>query len=142
MYLPQDLPYATCRELLAAGSVGRVGVCTPGGPRILPVNYVVIGDSIVFRTLPNSILGTYAWGSALAFEVDHVDYENERGWSVLAVGRGHRVDDSQELPAFRLMWEPRPWASGSRHLLVRLDWEELTGRRLGPEGPPARGQQG
>ena len=131
MGLTLDLPYATCRELLAAGVVGRVGVCTPVGPRIFPVNYAVFEESVVFRTLPNSLLGTYAWGSSLAFEVDHVDYENERGWSVLATGRGHRVNDPDALAGLRLAWDPHPWAAGDRHLLVRLDWEELTGRQLG-----------
>jgi len=105
------------------------------------VNYAVFGDSIVFRTLPNKILGTYAWDSAITFEIDHVDHENQRGWSVLAVGRGHRVDDSQELPAFRLRWEPRPWATGSWHLLVRLDWEALTGRQLGLDWSPSTDRQ-
>lgn len=131
MRIPLDLTYATCRDLLVAGTVGRVGVSTPLGPRIFPVNYTVIEESIVFRTLPNSLLGTYGWGAPLAFEVDEIDYENERGWSVLATGRGHRVDDPAMLASLRLKGEPRPWAAGDRHLLVCLEWEDLTGRQLG-----------
>ena len=49
---PMELSYGKCRELLAAGVFGRVGVCTPQKPVILPVNYSVVGEAIIFRTSP------------------------------------------------------------------------------------------
>ena len=58
---------------------GRVALCTDSGPQIVPVNYSVVEDSIVFRTTPYSVLGTYAWKTRLAFEVDHIDYEQRQG---------------------------------------------------------------
>lgn len=126
-----ELPYDKCHELLSGGIVGRAAVCTPAGPRIVPVNYAVFDESIVFRTTPYSVLGTYAWNTALAFEVDHVDYEDHRGWSVVATGRGSMVEDPEELAAIKTFWNPRPWASGARLLYVRLRWDELSGRQLG-----------
>ena len=48
-----------CLELLHGGVVGRVAMCTPMGPRIVPVNYAMYDDAIVFRTIPYSELGTY-----------------------------------------------------------------------------------
>jgi nitroimidazol reductase NimA-like FMN-containing flavoprotein (pyridoxamine 5'-phosphate oxidase superfamily) len=97
---PRDLPYATCRALLAGGVVGRVALATPAGPRIFPVNYSAVDEAVVFRTAPYSVLGTYAWRSALAFEVDHLDYGYQRGWSVVATGHGQRVEDpaTREVP--------------------------------------------
>ncbi len=126
-----EMSYEKCRELLAAGVVGRAAVCTPSGPRILPVNYTVLDDSVIFRTAPYSVLGTYAWNNQLAFEVDHLDYEQQAGWSVMATGRGSMIEDLRELETIRAFWEPRPWASGPRLLHVRLRWDELSGRRIG-----------
>lgn len=131
MYEPQELDYATCRGLLASGVVGRVGICTPSGPRIFTVNYAVVDEAVVFRTTPDSVLGTNVSGSLIAFQVDHVDYDYHRGWSVLATGRGQAVERPDELDHIRAVWEPRPWAGGSRKCYLRLAWDELTGRQLG-----------
>jgi nitroimidazol reductase NimA-like FMN-containing flavoprotein (pyridoxamine 5'-phosphate oxidase superfamily) len=127
----EELPYAKCRGLLAGGVFGRVAVCSADGPLILPVNYSVVDESIIFRTSPYGVFSTHDWTSRMAFEVDHVDYAEHRGWSVLAVGHGDRVEESDELAHIKRTWDPRPWAGGTRPLYVRLTWTELTGRRLG-----------
>jgi uncharacterized protein len=126
-----ELSYEKCHELLSGGVLGRAAVCTPSGPRIMPVNYAIVDDSVVFRTTPYSVLGTYAWNTQVAFEVDHVDYETHQGWSVVATGRGSLVDDGEELAGIRESWNPKPWAGGARMLYVRLRWDELSARRLG-----------
>ena len=46
-------------------------------------------------------------------------------------GRASFVDDQDELAEIARTWQPRPWASGQRHLVVRIPWTELTGRQLG-----------
>jgi len=122
---------AECRELLEGGVVGRLAMATPVGPRIVPVNYAVHGDAIVFRTAPYSELSTYGWDTDLAFEIDHIDYDTHLGWSVVALGRAHVVDDPDEVQRIRGTWDPRPWAPGSRNLYVKLVWRELSGVRLG-----------
>ena len=126
-----ELAYEKCRELISGSVVGRVAVSTPTGPRIVPVNYAVVDDAVVFRTTPYSVLGTYAWNTTLAFEVDSIDYENHRGWSVVATGRGTMVEDRDELARIRAFWDPQPWVAGPRLLYVKLRWDELTGRRIG-----------
>ena len=128
---PVVLAYAKCRELLGGGIFGRVALCTPEGPRILPVNYSVVRESILFRTSATGVVANHDWGSPMAFEVDHVDYADHRGWSVVATGHGERVEDPDELAQIKRTWDPRPWAGGSKPLYVRLVWDELTGRRLG-----------
>ena len=127
----EELSYAKCRGLLAGGVFGRVAVCSVDGPRIFPVNYSVVGESVIFRTSAYGVVATHDWSSTMAFEVDYVDYADQRGWSVVAVGRGERVEDAEELALIKRTWEPRPWAGGMRPLYVRLAWTELTGRRLG-----------
>jgi uncharacterized protein len=120
-----------CRELLRAGVIGRIALCSPQGPQIFPVNYAVHEDAVVFRTTPYSVLGTSAWQTRLAFEVDHMDYERHAGWSVVACGPGSRLDPGPALDEIVHEWNPRPWVSGTRPLYVRLRWDSLTGRRVG-----------
>jgi nitroimidazol reductase NimA-like FMN-containing flavoprotein (pyridoxamine 5'-phosphate oxidase superfamily) len=120
-----------CAELLRGGIVGRVAIASSSGPHIIPVNYSIVDDSIVFRTTPYSVIGTYARDTLAAFEVDFFDYADQRGWSVVARGRCDAIADHHEVEQIRAGWPPRPWADGARNLYVRLRWTELTGRRLG-----------
>ena len=126
-----ELSRAECEELLRAGIAGRVALVALDGPHILPINYAVVDDAIVFRTSPYSLLGTHGRDATLAFEIDQFDYENQRGWSAVARGRSQVVRDQEELEHIRAVWSPHPWASGVRPLFIRLPIRELTGRRLG-----------
>lgn len=134
----RELSYSECEALLRAGVTGRVALSTPGGPQILPVNYSVVDGAIIVRTSPYSLLGTYGRDTTLAFEIDHFDHPNQRGWSVVARGRADIVQDPTELAHIRSVWEPQPWASGVRSLFVRLRWNELSGRQLGAGWDPMR----
>lgn len=131
MVMPQELSPQECLDLLSREEVGRVAVCTPSGPHIVPVNYVVVNDAIVFRTAPYSVLGTVGWTSHLAFEVDHLDPISRRGWSVVAAGPGEMLSDADSLSVLIGMGGLEPWAGGSRHLHIRLPWVSLTGRAVG-----------
>lgn len=126
----RELEAEECVELLAAGVVGRAAICTPDGPHVVPVNYVVHGDSVVFRTTPYSILGTFAWSGDIAFEVDQIDEQRHEGWSVVVLGKGEMVEDAEDLEEIRWRNEPKPWAQGPRHLYVRIRWRKITGRRI------------
>jgi uncharacterized protein len=128
----EELTYSECRALLAGGVFGRVALCTPKGARILPVNYSVVGEAVILRTSADGVIGTSDWELPMAFEVDHVDYNELTGWSVVAAGCGERVEDPEMLARIKRTWDPRPWASGDRPLYVRIAWSDLTGRRLGP----------
>jgi len=131
-----DLSPDQCVQLLRAGIAGRVALSSPDGPHITPVNYSVVGDAIIVRTSPYSVLGTYGRASMLAFEVDQFDHERWRGWSVVARGRADVVTDQVELDRIRAIWEPHPWAAGNRSLHLRLRWSELSGRQIGAGWDP------
>ncbi len=131
-----ELSNEDCQRLLRAGTVGRVAVSTPRGPHIVPVNYVVSGDAVIFRTSPYSVLGSHARNSLLAFEVDHLEPGQDDSWSVVARGRCEFIDDPRELDAPDDTKRPKAWASGSRNLFLRLPLTELSGRSLGVGGAP------
>lgn len=126
-----ELSESECRELLGAGLVGRVAICTPTGPHIVPVNYAVVDDAVIVRTTPYSVLGSHGKGATLAVEVDQFDYELQRGWSVLARGRAEAVTTAEELGHIRRVWEPNTWAAGQRNLFLSVRLTELSGRRIG-----------
>lgn len=127
----QEMTTEECVELIAAGVVGRAAICTPDGPHVVPVNYAVDGNSIVFRTTPYSVLGTYGWAGDIAFEIDHLDVAAHQGWSVVARGKGEMIEDIEEIEEIRWAHDPKPWVDGARPMFVRLRWREVTGRRIG-----------
>ena len=133
-----ELSTSEAEELLRSGVTGRVAVSTPQGPHILPVNYSVVDDCVVFRTSPYSLLGTHAHGTTVALETDVLDHERQRGWSVLVRGRASVITDELRLDAIRRVWPPRPWAAGQRTLHIGIRLDEVTGRQLGRGWDPMR----
>ena len=142
MPMSYDLSRDDCSRLLKAGVAGRVAIGTPDGPHIVPVNYAVDAagerdEAILVRTTAYSLLGTYGRDAQLCFEIDQFDHELKRGWSVVVRGRASFVDDHEELARIARSWQPRPWAEGQRHLVVRVPWTEVTGRQLGTGWDPS-----
>ena len=80
-----DVP--ECLHLLRTGGVGRVAwQDNAEGLTVLPVNYRVIGDSVVFRTSAASTLVRLTRPTRVAFQVDEIDRATAVGWSVLVRG--------------------------------------------------------
>ena len=131
-----ELTAEECLSLLGTSTVGRIGVVTPGGPMIFPVNYTVSEDNIVFRTLPYGVIANNAHDADVAFEVDSLDPAMQEGWSVLVTGRSRRIEDPDEVRVIRQELDPQPWADGERHLYFRIAWNDLTGRQLGSGSRP------
>ena len=134
---PGEIDASACERLLRAGTLGRVGLSTPEGPHIVAVVYVVVDDTIVVRTSAYTVLGSYATGAMLAFEVDDVDDERGVGWSVLARGLGWAEQDPGEVARIRHAWRGRPRATGAGNLYLRMRWTNLTGRWLGGDATVA-----
>jgi len=128
--VPRSLSGQQALDLVGSGGVGRVGVSTDDGPRIFPVNYVVDHGTIVFRTAPDSELGRHCWGDRVAFEVDSIDTDRATAWSVVISGRAVPVEDAREIQLLETRDDLRPWAGGSRPLLVRISPLSITGRTI------------
>ncbi|MFF4350056.1 helix-turn-helix domain-containing protein [Streptomyces sp. NPDC001530] len=124
-----ELSTRECRDLLSTHGVGRVAVHTASGPVIVPVNYTVIEEAIVFRTDPRAT-PSQASGSQVAFEVDRIDGAFSQGWSVLVRGHAHAVTDPEALRRLEEQAYSTPWAGGQRDLWIRIDPLSITGRRI------------
>ena len=123
------VPPDTCWELLAAARVGRIGVLVDSAPEVYPVNFVVDGRSIVFRTDPGSKLRGLERSPSVCFEVDGFDFEERTGWSVLVKGRAVEVTDPDELRRVSAL-PLNLWSFGDKSHWMRVQAAEVTGRRI------------
>ncbi len=125
----QTLTAAECYHLLSPGGVGRVAFTTADGPVVLPVNYAMADQTVIFRTAPDTLLAGYLDGPA-GFEVDRLDEALSQGWSVLVTGRAVRVTSEAEVRHLERHADVRPWAGGARDVYVRIIPRRITGRRI------------
>ena len=123
---------AECLDLLTAGGVGRVGFVAVDGIMMLPVNFAVAGNSIVFRTAPDTLLAVYA-NAQVSFEADHIDVALEEGWSVLVHGHAHKITDEREVRRLEAATRLVPWAGGARDVFVRIMPALISGRSVRPD---------
>ena len=125
-----ELDEQRCWELLKSQHVGRFGyVARVGQPEVAPVNYVLDGRSVVFRSGPGPKLQAAERKDTVVFEVDLIDPATRSGWSVVVHGRARVL-----APTYPLRHEPEPWAAGPRRHLVQVVPKRVTGRVLAGTG--------
>ncbi len=118
-----------CWELLSGVEVGRLAIAAAGDVDIYPVNFVLDGRSVVFRTAEGTKLLEVVLAGRVAFEVDGYEPEHGRAWSVVIKGEARdldRFDDiykAQDLPLF-------PWNALPKERFVRVMPVRVTGRRF------------
>jgi CBS domain-containing protein len=118
-----------CLQHLAEQSVGRVGVTAQALPAIMPVNYTLQGDEVVFRTTADGLLARSCDSKVIAFEVDNVAADGSKGWSVLVVGvarllSGREAQRAAELNLASAMGE-------GRDQFVAIGVGRMSGRYVG-----------
>ena len=125
----ETLDREECLRLLSSQSVGRVGISIGALPAVLPVNFGLLGDSIVFSTGAGTKLEAATTRAVVAFEVDAYEPDGQSGWSVLVVGRSSILPGDQTNRAQAL--GIAPWTSdGQASSFVRVQMTRATGRRL------------
>jgi uncharacterized protein len=128
----RDLTVRECIDLLGQHNLGRLAFLAKVGvmPLILPVNYVIDQDMLIFRSDPGSKLTAAILGAPVAFEVDGgYDEKNQTGWSVVVHGHAEEVTDPADLA--RLEHLPLvPWGPGAKAHYVRVRPGQINGRRI------------
>jgi nitroimidazol reductase NimA-like FMN-containing flavoprotein (pyridoxamine 5'-phosphate oxidase superfamily) len=119
-----------CEDLLAANRFGRVAWNAPDGPQVLPVTYQIYNSEVVFRTSPFGALSQLTHRHPVAFEIDAIDSEAERGWSVVVRGMSHGVVQGYDLVKLWTMDGIVPWASGTRNAFIAITPRSISGRRV------------
>ena len=125
----ETLPFDACLDLLGSVPLGRVGFYADGEVAMLPVNHVMDGQDIVFRSAPGSKLTAAEEQNLVTFEADQYDAQTRTGWSVLVTGQATVVYDEAETERLgRLGLEP--WITAVEHpFWIRIRPTSVTGRR-------------
>lgn len=133
-----ELDASQCWALLRSAEVGRLAISIMNRPDIFPINYIVDHGTVVFRTAEGTKLAGAVLNQAVAFEVDGYDAGLGEAWSVVMKGPAVEIErmqelfDATELPLF-------PWHAAPKHRFVRIEPEELTGRRFHVVDEPGPG---
>lgn len=126
----RELGHDECLDRLRSRAVGRIAVTDQALPVIVPVNYLLLGNTLVFRSEPGGLLARACNETVVAFEVDELALDGSSGWSVLVVGVAGPLDEGEMLrvAARGLASAARP---ESQHF-VGIRAGRLTGREVGP----------
>jgi nitroimidazol reductase NimA-like FMN-containing flavoprotein (pyridoxamine 5'-phosphate oxidase superfamily) len=124
-----EIPKSRCEELLAQHKAGRVAWNPADGPKIMPVTYQYWNGMVVFRTAPDGPLASLTRRTHVAFEIDQIDEDQEKGWSVVVLGFSEGVTQRYTLST---LWRdgPVPWAGGVRNVFVAITPQSITGRAV------------
>ena len=119
-------------NLLETNEFGRLALSVSNQPEIFPINYVVQGSTLLFRTSQGTKLAALTINESVALEID--GYDDLGGWSVVVKGDAHAADwgdDYNEADVAGL----RPWVATRKPVFVRVTPSQITGRTFlfGPE---------
>jgi nitroimidazol reductase NimA-like FMN-containing flavoprotein (pyridoxamine 5'-phosphate oxidase superfamily) len=123
------LPFEECLRLLASVPVGRVGFLADGELVILPVNHVVDGHDVIFRTSYGSKLAAADGQHLAVFEADYYNEETRSGWSVVVTGRADVVEADADIHRLNLRGL-HPWVTAAQHpFWMRIRPTSVSGRQ-------------
>lgn len=121
-----------CWDLSSNSNLGRLVTLVDGRMEIFPVNFVVQGRTLLFRTGEGTKLFSTVVNSQVLFEVD--DRDAIDGWSVIVRGTARplwttaEIAEADRAPLFPSIATHKPH-------YVRIEPNEITGRRFtfGPD---------
>lgn len=123
------LPFETCLRLLESVPVGRVGFFAAGEIVILPVNHLVDGQHVIFRTGAGSKLSSVGGKNLIGFEADDFDTRTRSGWSVVISGYTEEVESEDEIQRLRDLGLHSWGRAADDPHWIRIRPTSVTGRR-------------
>ncbi|WP_137843152.1 pyridoxamine 5'-phosphate oxidase family protein [Microbacterium sp. 2FI] len=121
-----------CWERLRGQQLGRLVTRVGDVLDIFPVNYVVDGQGVLFRTAQGSKLFELTVNDEVLFEVD--DHTEVDAWSVIVRGHARPLETSAEVERADALGLT-PWIPTLKYTYVHVDAASLSGRAFarGPE---------
>ena len=120
------LARADCLQLLSTATLARIGITVGALPVVLPVNFRLVGERVVFRVGAGTRLDLGTRDTVVAFEADHLEPDTGGGWSVTGTGVARDATEAEAAELERAAI--RHWASEPGHRLVAVSTDLLTGR--------------
>jgi uncharacterized protein len=119
-----------CFTLLQSVPVGRIGFLAGGEVGILPVNFLLDGQDVVFRTATGTKLAAIEVGHYVSFEVDSYDPKAGTGWSVLVSGLAESVESEAEAARLDGLGLASWGATAPDRVWIRIRPTSTSGRRI------------
>jgi nitroimidazol reductase NimA-like FMN-containing flavoprotein (pyridoxamine 5'-phosphate oxidase superfamily) len=126
-----ELAELDCWELLREQEFGRLAFHLVNEVHIVPINYAVSGERLVFRTAEGSKLLGITMNHDVAFEIDQYDEDHATSVVVRGTAReleGDEADIAEQLPL-------RPWVPTAKFSIVEIRPTEVTGRKFRLDRP-------
>lgn len=125
----EELSPSDCWALLRERPVGRIALQDGEEIEIFPVNFIVDGGTIVFRTAHGTKLRLIGTGARCTFEADAIDSVDQLVWSVVLKGVAKPVAGHDAMIA-SFDVKVSTWQAGSKPTYVRLTPQSVSGRRF------------
>jgi nitroimidazol reductase NimA-like FMN-containing flavoprotein (pyridoxamine 5'-phosphate oxidase superfamily) len=124
-----------CWQRLEGPEIGRLVTHVGEVIDIFPINYVVDGRSLVFRTAEGSKLVELTVNDEVIFEVD--DHTDADAWSVIVRGTAQALETLAEREAADRLGL-NPWVPTLKYNYVRITPTTLSGRAFQRTPEPER----
>lgn len=127
-----DLPRDECLRMVGSAPFGRIVFTVGALPAVQPVAHLLDGAQIIIRARLGAAISSAVHGSGtiVAYQADRIDPVQRAGWSVVIIGRAHRV--TSEAQAARYRESLPPWIDGEMDEVIAIDADVVSGFRILP----------
>jgi nitroimidazol reductase NimA-like FMN-containing flavoprotein (pyridoxamine 5'-phosphate oxidase superfamily) len=113
-----------CWDLLRTHEFGRLGFLLGGELNLVPVNYGVDGDTLLFRTAEGDKLLGVVMNPQVVFEID--GHDERSAHSVIVRGLARRLEEDEERRADDIGL--RSWLGSLKYNVVEIAPTSFSGR--------------
>jgi len=118
------LTHEECWELLREAEFGRMAFRMSDEIHLVPVNYAVDGETVLFRTAEGDKLLGVVMHPEVVFEID--DWDDHSAHSVVLRGVARRLEEDEEHRADDVGL--RPWLGTLKYNVVEIQPTAISGR--------------
>lgn len=121
-----ELTVDECWEALRGDEFGRLAYLLGDEINLVPINYAVDRDTLLFRTAEGSKLLGVVMHPEVVFEIDR--FAEKEATSVVVRGEARKLEEDEAHRADNLPL--RPWVDTQKYNVVEIRATQLTGRRF------------